>query len=277
MSIYTHVPPLPLSRYVEWFWYYRDFVPDHDREHVLPNGSFELIINLEERPRRLFDRQNPSQHQSFRRGWLSGVHTEYLIIDALRNSTMMGVHFRPGGAAPFLGLPAGELGDAVVELDDVWGNRVWEWRDKLGEAATPQAKFKVLEKLLVLRLDRTQAAGRAEESTHWALQRFLHQPQVITIRAVSGALGMSQKHFIETFRRNVGVTPKRFCRIRRFQQALSQIQARQKVDWADVVCSCGYYDQAHFINEFSAFCGMSPSAYLTQRLEGDPNFARAAN
>jgi AraC-like DNA-binding protein len=85
---------------------------------------------------------------------------------------------------------------------------------------------------------------------------------------------MSHKHFIDCFRREVGLTPKTFYRIRRFQDVLAGIQSRKAVAWADVACACGYYDQAHFVNDFVAFSGMNPSQYLERRLEEDPNFAR---
>ena len=80
-------------------------------------------------------------------------------------------------------------------------------------------------------------------------------------------MGISHKHFIAQFRAVVGLTPKRFCRIRRFQQVLAEVEARQAVKWADLACACGYYDQAHFVHDFQGFSGLNPSAYLTQRGE----------
>src|SRR5438034_8906977 len=109
MSLYQRTPVAPLSEHVAWLWHYHDYYPDHDRQFVLPDGSFELIINLEDRPRSLFDRSDFRQHRLFRRGWISGAHKEYLVIDALPGSTMIGAHFKPGGAAAFLGFPADEL------------------------------------------------------------------------------------------------------------------------------------------------------------------------
>jgi AraC-like DNA-binding protein len=49
------------------------------------------------------------------------------------------------------------------------------------------------------------------------------------------------------------------------------------VNWADVACSCGYFDQAHFVNDFLAFAGLNPSVYLDRRLDEDPNFVRVVN
>ena len=182
MSIYRHVPEPPLNQYVEFLWYYHDLFLGHDREHVLPEGTFELIINLEDRPRRLFDRQNPNRHQTFRRGWLSGVHAEYLVIDAVPGSSMIGAHFKPGGAAPFLGLPAGELCGSVLEMDTVWDNRIWEWRDRILEATSPESKLKLVEQLLLRRLKLSPDPADRRRGLAWALNRFLEFPSSSSCR-----------------------------------------------------------------------------------------------
>ena len=129
MSVYRHTPGPPLDRYVDFFWYYVDFLPDHDREHVLPDATFELIINLQETPRKLFHHAGANSWDAFKRGWISGAHSRFLTIDALPRSSMIGVHFKPGGATPLLGFPASELTGRVVELDAIWGDAIWEWRE----------------------------------------------------------------------------------------------------------------------------------------------------
>jgi AraC-like DNA-binding protein len=69
---------------------------------------------------------------------------------------------------------------------------------------------------------------------------------------------MSAKRFIERFKAQVGVSLKRYCRIRRFQHALARAHRGQPVDRPQVALECGYYDQAHFIHEFRAFSGLTP-------------------
>ena len=98
-----------------------------------------------------------------------------------------------------------------------------------------------------------------------ALRQFASRPQATSIAAVTEQIGLSPKRFIEAFRDEVGLTPKVFCRIRRFQQALAQIDQRGKVDWTAVALDAGYFDQAHFIHDFRAFSGINPSAYLARQ------------
>lgn len=275
MSIYRHIPKPPLGQFVDWLWYYVDYFPDHDRERVLPDGSFDLMFNLEERPRKLFDREKTEQFHAFKRGWISGAHAEYLTIDALAKSTMIGAHFKPGGAAKILGLPATELSRQVVDLDSIWGAEAWDWRERIMDARGGRAKFEVFERMLMQRWAVVRSRAKENRGVAWAVAQFIREPDMVKIAAVSNELGISHKQFIEQFRREVGLTPKLFCRIRRFQFVLGAIHARQTVDWADVACGCGYFDQSHFVKDFVAFSGLNPTAYLDRRIEGDPNFIRA--
>jgi AraC-like DNA-binding protein len=275
MIFARHVPAPPLAQYVEWFWFYEGFFPGHTREHVLPDGSFELVINLREETRKLFDRRDAARFESFRRGWISGTHSQYIVIDAVPDSSMMGAHFKPGGAAPFLGAPADDFSGQVVDLEAIWGLEAWGLRDRLLAAAGQRLKFRALEQFLMQRLAGRGAATASSPRVRWALERFVREPQVPAIGAIAGELGVSHKHFIHEFRRQVGLTPRMFCRIRRFQEVLAHIQADERVNWVDLAYSCGYYDQAHFIRDFQAFAGLNPSAYVGHALE-DHNFVPIA-
>ena len=72
----------------------------------------------------------------------------------------------------------------------------------------------------------------------------------------------SQRRFIQLFSNEVGLTPKLFCRVNRFQRVVRSLASIEEVDWAEVALDCGYYDQAHFIHDFQDFAGITPSAYL---------------
>ena len=261
MLFRQHVPCEPLARYVDWFWFYADLYPLHRREHVLPDGTFELIIDLRDEPRRLFDRGGNNRETLFRRAWISGAHSQYIIIDALPGSSMIGVHFKPGGAAALLGLPASELRDQVVELDAIWGSAAADLREELLAACGARAKFATLERQLLQRLHGRQLDALQQERVFWARDRLLRAdpPRIANVVA---QLGISHRRFIDEFRGHVGLTPKRFCRIRRFQQVVAEVAVRKPIDWADLAYSCGYFDQAHFANDFRAFSGFRPSEYL---------------
>jgi len=114
------VPRPPLSLFVENLWFYEDLAVDHTREKLLPDASMELVIDLREGFKKLYDREEKNRHAGFNRCWISGIQRQYIVIGAETGSSMMGVHFRTGGAAPFFGFPISELSDEVVELDLIW-------------------------------------------------------------------------------------------------------------------------------------------------------------
>ncbi|MBN9691023.1 MAG: helix-turn-helix transcriptional regulator [Verrucomicrobia bacterium] len=264
MIFAIHRPRPPLEELIQQFWYYEGLDVPYDRERVLPDGSFHLMFNLSDQPRRLFDPLDDRRIRDFRTAWVSGAHREFIVIDAQAGSSLIGVQFKPGGATRFLGLPATVLRDDVQELEAVLPGDLSALRDRLRDGATSAAKFAILEAFLLQRW----AAGRAgHPSVAHALERFRKSPHSVTVDAVAREVGVSHKHFIARFEAEVGVTPKRFCRIRRFQGVLAAIGRKASVDWADLACACGYYDQAHFIQEFRAFSGINPSTYLRERGE----------
>jgi AraC-like DNA-binding protein len=258
MFYQRHTPGPPLDRLVEHIWLYRDYQPSHSIEKVLPHGGMELVIDLQDRPRRLHDRSRPGEVRQFRQSWLSGLHTEHLLIGADADSAMMGVRFRPGGAAPFLPFPARELARQVVELEHVLGRRAADLHDALLDAPTAAAKLQALEGFLV----RMVAERRSPPPiVAEALRRLAGSQGPGPVRDLAADLGVSHKHLIHLFDRHVGLAPKAMQRVLRFDRALQRIAAGRAVDWVALAHDCGYYDQAHFINEFQAFSGMTPSAY----------------
>ena len=159
------------------------------------------------------------------------------MIDTEEQYSVAGVHFKPGGAFPFLGLPAGELHNKLVSLEDLWGRLADQLRERLLEAATPQAKLRVLEQVLLAR-----AAERLERhpAVAFALNEFHCAPHTRMIADVTGQIGLSAKRFIQVFSGEVGLTPKLFCRVRRLQRVLRQIGTGGQVEWAAVAADCGY-------------------------------------
>jgi AraC-like DNA-binding protein len=176
----------------------------------------------------------------------------------------MGIDFKPGGAFPFLTLPANELHNEVVSLEMLWGSAVGDLRDQLLDAETPESKFHILEQLLL-----TQAACplNLHPAVSYALRAFQYGPNIQTISDITEQISLSTRRFIQVFNEQVGLTPKLFCRIRRFQEVLHMIGSGQQNEWSDIAFAGGYFDQAHFNHDFLAFSGLKPTAYLIHRSE----------
>jgi transcriptional regulator GlxA family with amidase domain len=101
----------------------------------------------------------------------------------------------------------------------------------------------------------------------FALREFQSDPGLFSSERIAKEVNLSQRRFIELFRDEVGMTPKLFCRVQRFQKVINWIDQQTEVDWVDLALSHGYSDQSHFIHDFRAFSGLKPSEYLGLRTD----------
>src|SRR5260370_3454150 len=106
MIVTPRVPRPPLNEFIELLWFHEDYNCDHRLERVLPDGSMELIINLRDEDRHVFDRITRRPRQSYRRSWLSGPHSEVIVNGTPRGGPVFGGHFSPGGAHAVFGFPS---------------------------------------------------------------------------------------------------------------------------------------------------------------------------
>ena len=144
-----YMPEAPLSGLVNSIWMYETDAPPHRKERVLPSGTMQLIINLREDKLQVSEPDGSSEPNTFPGSLLCGAYSEPFLIDTIHQSSMMGVHFRPGGAFPFLGPPADEFRNAHVSLDTIWGTGGVDLRERLAEAGTPGDKVCVLAEALL--------------------------------------------------------------------------------------------------------------------------------
>ncbi|MGD9723608.1 MAG: helix-turn-helix domain-containing protein [Pirellulales bacterium] len=260
MRFFSHRPVRPLADLVEGFWDVA-YAPTHPRVRILPSGTNELVINLSEDEIRIYDSGHPARCRRFPGIVVAGTYAGALDIDPMRHASIMGVHFRPGGAFPFFGPAVGELANSHVALEALWGRSAGELREKLCSAPTPQKRFQILEEALTNRL------RRLSEHPAVSLALDIFGPAGIgdSVRAVAKRVGLSQRHFIQVFTAQVGLTPKLFCRVLRFQHAREVVDQSAAPNWAHLALACGYYDQSHMIDDFRAFSGLSPTEYLCLR------------
>jgi AraC-like DNA-binding protein len=256
-----YIPPPPLSNFVQLLWLYEGYTQPHDKERILPDGSMELVINLVDNHSRVYDRKNPSEFQTTHGALLVGVQSNYFVIDTAEQFSVMGVHFKPGGAFPFFGFPAGEFHNQHLSLDLLWGSSANELRERLLEAATAAEKFRILEESLLAHAAKPLTRHLA---VNYALKRFASD-ETPSVADITGRIGLSSRRFADVFRDEVGLTPKLFSRVRRFQKVVHTVGTGGEIDWTNIALDCGYFDQAHFIHDFRSFSGLSPSAYAAHR------------
>lgn len=263
MGYYRYTPPPPLDRFVEVLWVFQGAPGPHKMERLLPDGSVELVVNLRDSRIPVYNPHDITCYETFPPAVVCGPHSQFFVIDTASQMDVVGVHFRPGGAYPFLKLPTAEIRNLHVGLDALWGRDASELRNRLLEARTPQAKVRVLQESLLAKA----ALPERHPAVAFALGQFHSSPEARKMSDVTQQIGLSAKRFIDVFQKEVGLTPKLFCRVRRFQRMLRVIGSGRPIDWAEIALTGGYFDQAHFIHDFRAFSGISPSVYLADHIE----------
>ncbi|MEU5827877.1 AraC family transcriptional regulator [Micromonospora tulbaghiae] len=179
-----------------------------------------------------------------------------------RPTRSVGVHVKPWGLAPFLPVPAAELCDRPVTLEQVWGRpAVAELRDRLATADGPHETLTLLEDELMRRLRETAGLSLVRHTSGV----IAATSGAVAIGDLRTAAGVSSTHLAQRFKHLIGVTPKRMARTYRFAATVFAIDPAGPVDWGALASAAGYFDQAHFGHEFRAFTGLTPTRYLEVR------------
>ena len=257
-------PRRELAPFIENLWFYEDLQTGHSKEKLLPDASMELIIDLSEGPKKLYDNRDLESYTTFDQCWISGLQRKYIVLGVQQGASMMGAHFRTGGAAPFFDFPISELAGEVIQLDSIWKREILCLREQLLEMGTPDQKFDLLESFLIAKAKSRLAPDLAVVK---ALQTLRSWP-VLPLKELASRLGLSHKQMLARFDSRVGATPKLASRIFRFQGAVhAMAEIEMAPDWPDLAVRCGYYDQSHMIHEFQDLAGLTPTEYLRGRTQ----------
>jgi AraC-like DNA-binding protein len=252
-----HPPPPALAPYIDCFWYSRGREPGRQRQRALPTGRVDLVFNLQDDRIRMFRDTNDSTGLTVRGAIVHGAQSRYFVLDARKDVHVIGAHFRPGGGAALLGLPASELTDRHVGLEDIWGEHAMRVREQLLEAGEPHAMFAILEREF---LGRVRLPTLVHPAISFALRRLDSQPATTRVSALPEATGYSERRFITLFSEAVGLSPKLYSRVQRLGRVVEQLAAGDR-SLIDVALANGYYDQSHLNREFREFAGVTPGGY----------------
>jgi AraC-like DNA-binding protein len=237
-------------------------------ECALPDAALDLYFNLGPFGRRIFS-GSAGRQPAHRAAWVVGPRAHNLLIEKeTRDCDMVGVRLRPGVASRLLGVSARELHGQMVDLENFWGSSVETLRARLAEAVEAAERFRIVNEAIAQRVG--HACGRDFERTQ-AMCAALVQPQT-TIASVSVQFGLSHRAMIRHFEESSGLKPRMFRRIQRLRRTLRTIRCAGVPAWARIAVECGFYDQAHLINEFRELTGFTPADYATRRSNAGDGF-----
>jgi AraC-like DNA-binding protein len=199
---------------------------------------------------------------------VGGLHSTAVRIGDSPNTSGIQLAVTPEGSRALLGVPPGELGSLVINLDDVLGRPARELTDELRSQPDWSHRFDVVERLLLqaARNKSSKVPGEAKPELGWAWQRLCQTAGAIGVRELAAEVGWSRRHLTERFRAEYGLAPKVAARVLRFEQAVARLKRRPRTRLADLAADVGYADQAHLTREWHSIAGCSPRQWIAEEL-----------
>jgi AraC-like DNA-binding protein len=249
-------PARLLSPFVECFWTLEG-EPDPAEstpERILPDGCVEIILSFADRFAEIGQSSEEKLQPSH---FLVGQMTRPVIIKPTGLVRLIGIRFHPGGTLPFVRVPMHEVTDQIIELGSIAADLEREFIDAADSDVSLQMKIAAIERMLARRLRSSGHDSRLVELT----ARIIRTAGRVPVDTLAAEAGISNRQLRRRFLKEVGVGPKLLCRLLRFQQVFSAVD-QNVAEWAGVAFECGYYDQAHLINDFRQFAQQTPAVLL---------------
>ncbi len=241
-------------------------LPAPQREWMMPTGEMHLVLRLAGPPIGVFDHLDDCVPRDLGHAVVNGARAGVYTKAVAAGSSSIGLQLRPGAALTLLGLPADELAGHHVRLDELWGASASLLRERLLATPSAEGKLRCLETALMRRMKAVSSAPSAP--VHPAVLAGLQQLRGgSSVDEAARRSGYSQRQFVRLFLQAVGLTPRLYVRVQRFQKALRMMQGQgpQQASLADIAFHGGYSDQPHFNRDFRAFSGLTPEQYRAAR------------
>lgn len=240
---------------------YREETADPVRRLETPTGALTLIIGFDPGFRAQAG-PGASELTAFT-SFAVGIHDHPVWTAHDGRQSGIQVRLDPLGAFALFGVPLHELGNRVVELDELLGADVERWTEQLWETRGWPDRFAVLDGLLA---DRMAAGPASSPALAWAWRRMERSGGAVRVGDLADGAGCSHRHLVQRFREQVGATPKTAARVLRYSRA-ARLLVRGDLRPVQVAALCGYADQAHLTREYAAFAGTTPGAVMATAVD----------
>lgn len=269
MDYKTYLPCEDLAQQVKLYWSIESIENDtpHEKERIFPDGCIELIFNYSDRWRKYdTDTEFHIQEPCFIHGQLK----TYFELQATGNIGVFSARMHPAGLQPFVDFDVDTFTGSTLTIAQVWGKDGESLEKDILACDSNEIRIEVLEKFL---LGKRQALKIDNTPVEYCVDALINSVGNSTIEQLSASLDIGQRQLERRFTAAVGISPKLFSRITRFQNILQLIENKEFKNFTTVAYEGGFYDQAHFIKDFKDFTGLNPKQYFSENLEMVKHFS----
>jgi AraC-like DNA-binding protein len=249
-----------LSRHIKCFWILEQTETNSSsrKEILLPDSFIELIFHYGDRFREYLDEKT---YHLQPRSFIYGQKKNFIRIEPDGKIGIIGVRFLPGGISSFINTPASEVSDSAVNLNFLLGKTGSVLEDQILNAYAKEEKLRILQTFLLKKLFNPDNYDFLIEDF---IRKLNYTSGNFSIEKFSGEVDISARQIRRRFLHSVGIGPKSFSRIVRFQNAFQLLKFEKVHTLTSLVYHSNYYDQSHFIRDFKEFTGSSPTIFLTK-------------
>ena len=261
LGFQTIAPNVVLCPYVQSYWHFRRAMPlaTVHEEYMHPRGGYGIVFN--------FGDQLALDGEVINEPiFLDGANTISRKMGFQGQVELMGIRFYEGAAYPFLAVPLAELRNEIALLDALDRAALLRLYGRLSEAKTLHDRLQLLESWLIERL----ALGNERAALIPESLALLRRGD-LTIPMLAQQLAISERQLERLYRSQVGMSPNQYARLVRIEQARVRLKQLGERTTTDLAVDLGFYDQSHFIREFTAVVGMTPYRYQqrSRKIEQD--------
>ncbi|MEC5142056.1 helix-turn-helix domain-containing protein [Chitinophaga sp. 212800010-3] len=260
------LPPAYLKNHVRYFWTLENNETDHEPRIFGPvaDGCPGLIFQLSASCTFYQDdKQLPDL-------MVYGQSTRYTELSLTGTICTIGVCCYPNALRSVFGINANELTDGCMDLNLMSASGKYRLTEKLADALSLTEKIQVIAAFLFDEISKN--SGASDEITQFALAQIMDSRGSISLKDLQQQLQLTERSFERRFKQGVGISPKLFSRICRFQYSLEQLKKNNYSKLSDIAFENDYADQSHYIRVFKEFAGFSPNQFQKKTSDGASNF-----
>ena len=210
-----------------------------------------------------------NQTITYPRAIVNGVNTMPMYRYGGHDFLAVRVVFQPGALFRLTGIPSGELTNTFVDAEAIWPKNIRFVSERLNSTDNLTEMLTIVETFLAGLVQSYRKNHHAVDATS---RLILAQQQRISLDQLADQSCLSIRQFIRKFEERIGISPKQFDRIARFDKAYRMRNQYPALDWLSIAIACGYYDHQHFAKDCKELTYLSPTAFFEQEQKA-PEYA----
>jgi len=260
MPVHFATPSKILAPYIKRYWAIENTLEKDEKciQRITPTGLTELLLYFTPRPKVLNSNKYLSDNVA-----LYGHQNDFYDIELTGSLSVFSIVFQPQGLMRFFGFPLHEICNQNVPLQYINGQAGRDLEDAMGEAATFPQRVSIAETYL-LNLLKSEFADFEFRRISRIVELIKQTYGSVSINQMASEACLCRKQFERIFAKHIGISPKQYLKIIRFQYAIFQKQRNPQMNMDNLSFESGYFDASHFINDFKSLSGMTPKQYFTE-------------